>query len=203
MPASTLRALPAVPVPLCAACRLCRFHFARPAGCAGSTLRGLTQRLARIGAIMRPHDLPNHKLEFGKSPLYPSALRRVKRTHITTQMKRVQRANGSLAQVWGRPQCGFHIQPPTDSPRKTRQSRYGHTKAHFAAPPTPFSAFPRPFVLRRDRHKETYTPEVNPQSPITAPTIRERTNGDHDPRRNRNGTSRKPFCLALCGKQQA
>ena len=51
---------------------------------------------------MRPHDLPNHKLEFGKSPLYPRGPRRVKRTHIANQMKRVQRANGSLAQVWGR-----------------------------------------------------------------------------------------------------
>ena len=55
---------------------------------------------------------------------------------------------------------------------------------------------PRPFVLRRDRHKETRKPEVNPQSPITAPSIRERANGDPDPRRNRNGTSRKPSCLA-------
>ena len=51
---------------------------------------------------MRPHDLPEHKLDSVKSSLYPSALRRVKRAHITTQMKRVQRANGSLAQVWGR-----------------------------------------------------------------------------------------------------
>ena len=51
---------------------------------------------------MRPHDLPEHKLDSVKSSLYPSALRRVKRPHITTQMKRVQRVEDSLAQVWGR-----------------------------------------------------------------------------------------------------
>ena len=72
-------------------------------------------------------------------------------------------------------------QPPTDSPRKTPQSRYGHAKTHFAAPPTPFSAFPRPFVLRRERHKEAAKPEVDPERQITAPTSRERTHGDLDP----------------------
>ena len=56
-----------------------------------------------------------------------------------------------------------------------------------AAPPPPspaslsFSAFPRPFpsprspvpfVLRRDRHKETRKPEVNQQSPITTRHLR-------------------------------
>ncbi|MDD7366430.1 MAG: hypothetical protein PUG91_03945, partial [Clostridiales bacterium] len=66
-------------------------------------------------------------------------------------------------------------------------------RAH-AAPPTPF---PIPSCSRRDRRQKTRTPEVNQESPITAPTIRERATGDHDPRRNRNGTYRKPFCLAL------
>ena len=51
---------------------------------------------------MRPHDLPEHKLDSVKSSLYPSALRRVKRTHAANQMKRVQRVEDSLAQVWGR-----------------------------------------------------------------------------------------------------
>ena len=37
---------------------------------------------------------------------------------------------------------------------------------------------------------------MNPPRQITAPTPRERTIGDHDPRRNRNATSRKPSCLA-------
>ena len=82
---------------------------------------------------MRPHDLPNHKLEFGKSPLSPSALRRVKRTHITTQMKRVQRANGSLAQVWGRA-------APNGLPAENAAKPICSRKTHFASPPTPFSA---------------------------------------------------------------
>ena len=103
--------------------------------------------------------------------------------------------------------AGLGARSPQRTPRgKHFKADMFTQKRTYAAPPTPspsFSAFPRPFVLRRDRHKETRKPEVNPQSPITAPTIRERTNGDHDPRRNRNGTSRKPSCLALCGKQQA
>ena len=78
---------------------------------------------------MRPHDLPNHKLEFGKSPLYPSALRRVKRTHITTQMKRVQRANDSLAQVWGRA-------APNGLPRGHDKAKRFTQKRTSAAPPT-------------------------------------------------------------------
>ena len=86
---------------------------------------------------------------------------------------------------------------PAYSPRKTPQSQYDHAKAHSAAPPTPFPRSPRLPVLRRDRRQKTRNPEMNKPSPITAPTIRERTNGDLDPRRNRNATYRKPFCLAL------
>ena len=54
------------------------------------------------------HDLPDQPqcglrlLEPGRSPLYTQAPPRVKRTHTANQMKRVQGANGSLAQVWGR-----------------------------------------------------------------------------------------------------
>ena len=51
---------------------------------------------------MRPHDLPEHKLDSVKSSLYPSVPRRVKRAHAANQMKRVQRVEDSLAQVWGR-----------------------------------------------------------------------------------------------------
>ena len=71
---------------------------------------------------MRPHDLPEHKLDSAKSPLYPSAPRRVKRTYITNQMKRVQGDESpwrSLGRV-----------APAYSPRKTRQSQYDHAKAH-------------------------------------------------------------------------
>ena len=35
-------------------------------------LRVLTQALVVIGAPVRPHDLPSHKLELGESPEYPS-----------------------------------------------------------------------------------------------------------------------------------
>ena len=143
-----------------------------------------------------------------KPPLYPSGPRRVKRTRIANQMKRVQRVEDSLAQSGAAAVRLPHF-APTDSPRKTLQSQCSHAKTHSAAPPTPFpvsSVPPRSlvsFVLRRDRHMKTRNLEVNQQSRITAPTIRERTNGDHDPRRNRNGTYRKPSCLTLCVKQQA
>ena len=125
-----------------------------------------------------------------------------KRYFAANHMKRVQRANGSLAQVWGRAAPNGL---PAENAAKPIWSRKNALppRRRLRSPFPPFSAFPRPFVLRRDRHKETYTPEVNQPSSITAPTIRERTNGDLDPRRNRNATSRKPFCLALCGKQQA
>ena len=62
------------------------------------------------------------------------------------------------------------------SPQRTPRGKHGKAntitqKRTYAPPPTPFppfSAFPRPFVLRRDRHKETRKPEVNQQRPITA-----------------------------------
>ena len=97
----------------------------------------------------------------------------------------------------GRPQCGFRILPQRTPRGKHGKADMFTQKRSCAAPPTPFSAFPRLFVPCRDRHKETHKPEVNQPSPITAPTIRERATGDHDPRRNRNGTYRKPSCLAL------
>ena len=90
-------------------------------------------------------------------------------------MKRVQRANGSLAQSGARPQCGFHIQPPTDSPRKTWQSQCACAKTHSHSAADFVPSSPRRLrvlsvssVLRRDRHKETHKPEVNQPSPITA-----------------------------------
>ena len=97
------------------------------------------------------------------------------------------------------------------SPQRTPRGKHGKAnmlaqKCPHASPPTPFSdppQFLRSLVFRRDRRKETHNPEVNQLSLITALMIRERTTGDPDPRRNRNGTFRKPFCLALCVKQQA
>ena len=45
-------------------------------------------------------------------------------------------------------------------------------KRAYTPPPTPFSAFPRPFVLRRDRRQKTRNLEVNQQSRITARRLR-------------------------------
>ena len=59
------------------------------------------------------------------------------------------------------------------SPQRTPRGKHGKAnmftqkRAH-TAPPTPFSVPRVPFVLRRDRHKETHSPEVNQQRPITA-----------------------------------
>ena len=91
------------------------------------------------------HDLPDQPqcglrlLEPGRSPLYTQAPSRVKRTHAANQMKRVQRVNDSLAQVWGRgrsaastccratlhdlpgqPQCGLRLLEPSRSPLYTQ-----------------------------------------------------------------------------------
>ena len=132
-----------------------------------------------------------------KSSLYLSPPPRVKRTHAATQMKRVQRVEDSLAQVWGRPQCGFHIQPPTDSPRKARQSQCVHAKTHSAAPPTPFSRSPRPFVSPSGSPPENAQSRNEQTKSDNRTTIRERASSDLDPRRNRNETYRKPSCLAL------
>ena len=93
-------------------------------------------------------------------------------------------------------------QPPTFSPRKTRQSQYDHAKTHLhraadsvlrllRSPRSPVPSFSVGIAI-----KKTRKPEVNQESRITAPTIRERATSDHDPRRNRNETSRKPSCLA-------
>ena len=90
-------------------------------------------------------------------------------------MKRVQRVEDSLAQSGARPQCGFHI-----SPQRTPRGKHGKAnmitqkRTHAAPPPSPAS----------------------PRAPVGI-AARKRTNDDHDPRRNRNATYRKPSCLAL------
>ena len=141
------------------------------------------------------------------SPIHPaiswsrSSLRytrvppRVKRTHTANQMKRVQ---GDLS-PWrslGRGRSAASTFCPSVLPAENITKPICPRKNA----PTPRrrlrSPFPRPFVLRRDRHKETCKPEVNPPRPITASPIRERANGDLDPRRNRNVSFRKPSCLA-------
>ena len=87
---------------------------------------------------MRPHDLPEHKLDSVKSSLYPSVLRRVKRTHITTQMKRVQRANGSLAQVWGRAAPNGLPAENAAKPIWSRKNALCRAAAPVLRPPRPF-----------------------------------------------------------------
>ena len=141
-----------------------------------------------------PHDLPNHKSEFGKSPiervgnidiqhdpsgqpqcalrlsepvkssLYPSALRRVKRTHAANQMKRVQRVEDSLAQVWGRAAPNGLPAENTSKPICSRKSALT-PRRRLRSPSPPFSAFPRPFVLRRDRHKKNVQARSEPGKP--------------------------------------
>ena len=104
---------------------------------------------------------------FGKSVLYPSALRRVKRTHAANQMKRVQRVEDSLAQVWGRAAPNGLPAENTTKPiwsRKNALCRAADSVLRSLRSPRS----PVTFVLRRDRHKETHKPEVNQPSSITA-----------------------------------
>ena len=84
--------------------------------------------------------------------------------------------------------AGLGRAAPTYSRRKALQGQCDCAKTH--------KRRAADSVLRRDRRQKARKPEVNPPSSITTPTIRERTIGDHDPRRNRNATSRKPSCLA-------
>ena len=81
-----------------------------------------------------------------------------KRYFAANQKKRVQRVEDSLAQVWGR--VAPNVLPAENMARLMCLRK---------SVPTPRRRLrsPRPFVLRRDRHKETYMSEVNPPSPIT------------------------------------
>ena len=75
---------------------------------------------------MRPHDLPEHKLDSAKSPLYPSAPRRVKRTYITNQMKRVQGDESPWRSLGRPPLIGagrVFVIPECPSLRKTHPHR--------------------------------------------------------------------------------
>ena len=96
---------------------------------------------------MRPHDLPEHKLDSVKSSLYPSVPRRVKRPHITTQMKRVQRANGSLAQSGARSPS---VLPAENIAKLMRSRKSALPPRRRLRPPRPFRSprSPVPFLLR-------------------------------------------------------
>ena len=107
---------------------------------------------------MRPYDLPNHKLEFGKSPLSPKPLPAYS-AHGGDPNEESPESQWLFGAAWGA------------QPQRTPRGKHGKAnvfsqKRTYAAPPTPFSAFPRlpfprSFVLRRDRHKKTHHPEVN------------------------------------------
>ena len=70
-----------------------------------------------------------------------------------------------LGAVWG-------AQPQRTPRGKHRKANMFTQKRAYTPPPTPFSAFPRPFVLRRDRRQKTRNLEVNQQSRITARRLR-------------------------------
>ena len=83
-----------------------------------------------------------------------------KRYFAANPMKRVQRVEDSLAQVWGRaapnvfPAVSYRIS------KSYQKERPPNTAFLFV-----YAAL---VVPRRDRHKETHNPEMNPQSLITA-----------------------------------
>ena len=141
-----------------------------------------------------------------KPSLYPSAPRRVKRTCIANQMKRVQRVNDSLAQVWGRGRSAASTFCPNGLPAENiaklmRSRKNAPTPRRRLRSSSP--AFPRLFRTPSGSPPENAQTRSEPAKSDNRTSTRERTIGDPDPRRNRNVTSRKPFCLALCGKQQA
>ena len=86
-------------------------------------------------------------------------------TQPRRSVKRVQRVEDSLAQVWGA------------QPQRTPSGKYSKTNAlHKSAQSLRRQpCFPRSRQPRRDRLQETAKPEVNLQRPITTPMLRERT----------------------------
>ena len=66
------------------------------------------------------------------------------------------------------PHFAPNVLPAENTAKLIRSRKNALTpRRRLRSPSPPFSAFPRPFVLRRDRHKKTRKPEVNQQSPIT------------------------------------
>ena len=131
-----------------------------------------------------------HLLEPGKSSLYPrgpSPRERHPRRESNEESPESRRLFGA----------GLGARSPQRTPGgKHENTNVFAQKRTYAAPPVPF------FVLRRDCHKKTHKPKLNQLSAITAPTIRERTTGDLDPRRNRNEAYRSPSCLALASSSK-
>ena len=108
--------------------------------------------------------------------------------------RRESREPMALWRSLGRPQCGFHISAPAFSPRyhiEEQTISKGTPTQHGV----PFRIYAAPIVPRRDRHKETHKPEVNPISTITSVPF-ENVLRRSRPARNRNAACRKPSCLA-------
>ena len=104
-------------------------------------------------------------------------------TQPRRSVRRVQRVEDSLAQVWG-------AQPQRTPRGKNFKTNMTTQKGTKAAPPAPSPVLRTP-VTRRDRHKKTRKPEVNPQRQIT-PKRHENARMAISTLRNRNGAHRKP-----------
>ena len=140
--------------------------------------------IERTDNISIQHDPPNHKLEFGGSFRVPGCCGRGcgdsrmaviamfgKRYSAANQMKRVQRVEDSLAQVWGRAAPnGLPAENIAKLMRSRKNALCRAADSVLRSLRSPRS--PVPFVLRRDRHKETRKPEMNPPSPISARPLR-------------------------------
>ena len=108
--------------------------------------------------------------------------------------RRESRESKTLWHSLGRPQCGFHISAPAFSPRYHIESA-NHIKRNAYPTRRSFSYKRLRSSPRRDRHKETHKPEVNPISTITSVPF-ENVLRRSRPARNRNAACRKPSCLA-------
>ena len=113
-------------------------------------------------------------------------------------VRRVQRVEDSLAQVWGRAAPNVL---PTESAAKPICLRKRVQRLRRQPPPPPRPRSPRPRYPVEIAIKKRPT-RSEPTKADNRTTPRERTNGDLDPR-NRNASYRKPSCLSPCGKQQA
>ena len=87
------------------------------------------------------HDLPDQPqcglrlLEPSRSPLYTQAPSCVKRTHAANQMKRVQRANGSLAQSGARSPSVLPAESMTKPMRSRKNALYLAADSVLRVPP--------------------------------------------------------------------
>ncbi len=102
-----------------------------------------------------------------------------------------------------RRQCRFHSRlfGAVWGAQPQRTPRRKHCRVNAAAQrrtkATPSAPFPPSPVTRRDRRQKTAKPKVNPQRQITAPTPRERANGDLDPAEQERKLSQAVLFVAM------